>query len=288
MSDGTAPAATPATAAADVPHGIRRWGGYIALVIVFAIACGFLSWWQWSRNAERIAENRLISVNWAKPAVPLDEAVPSPRAWHHDLEWREVTLRGTYLTSEQLLVRNRVRNDNPGFEVLVPLRLTDGRVFVVDRGWLPIPATASTPTAPAPPSGVVDVVVRLQQSEPDLPGRTSPKGQIASVDLPQVQRLVGERTYTGAYGTMTSESPPAATRPAAEPKPVADPGPFLSYAIQWIVFAVLAFVGLFWAYRREKRLHGMSREERDALRQAARRSVDADYEDAVLDSRRAG
>jgi cytochrome oxidase assembly protein ShyY1 len=268
---------------AEVPHGIRRWGGYIALVIVFAIACGFLSWWQWSRNAERAAENRLIAANWQKPAAPLDELLPSLGSWRHELEWREASVRGTYLSDEQLLVRNRVRNDNPGFEVLVPLRLGDGRIFVVDRGWLPIPADAHLPHVPPAPSGEVDVTVRLQQSEPDLPGRTSPRGQIASVDLDAVAQLVGGRTYTGAYGAMTREDPAPAVRPAAEPRPVVDPGPFLSYAIQWIIFALLAFVGLVWAYRREKRLHGMSAQERAALDRAGRRSRDADYEDAILD-----
>jgi cytochrome oxidase assembly protein ShyY1 len=266
-----------------VPHGLRRWGGYIALVLVFATACGFLSWWQWSRNAETVAETRLVDRNWTQPPVPLDELVPSLDGWRHDLEWREVALHGRYLTDEQLLVRNRVRNANPGFEVLVPFRLDDGRVFVVDRGWLPIPQDAQTPQVPAPPSGEVSVVARLQQSEADLPGRTSPHGQIASIDLPAIAQLVGERSYTGAYGTMTRETPAPATRPAAAPKPVIDPGPFLSYAIQWIIFGVLAFVGLFWAYRREKRLHGLTVEQRAVLDRAGRRSRDSDYEDAVLD-----
>lgn len=276
---------TEATTEAEVPHGIRRWGGYIALVIVFAIACGFLSWWQWSRNAERIAENRLIAVNWDRPARPIAELLPTRGAWRHDLEWREVTVTGRYLADEQLLVRNRVRNSNPGFEVLVPLRSSDGSVFVVDRGWLPIPADAQLPTVPAPPRGEVTVVARLQQGEPELPGRTSPRGQIASIDLPTIARQIGAATYTGAYGTMTSEDPATAARPLGQPKPVADPGPFLSYAIQWIVFGILAFVGLFWAYRRERRLGGMSREQRDAVVRAERRSHDSDYEDAVLDAR---
>jgi DNA-binding transcriptional regulator of glucitol operon len=42
---------------------LRRWGGYLALVIVFAIACGFLSWWQWSRRAEAVAEIGRIEAN---------------------------------------------------------------------------------------------------------------------------------------------------------------------------------------------------------------------------------
>ncbi|WP_284251908.1 SURF1 family cytochrome oxidase biogenesis protein [Pseudolysinimonas kribbensis] len=197
--------------------GIRRWGGYVALVVVFSIACGVLSWWQWSRNAERTAENTLISINWSKPAVPVDQALPSLDSWRHDLEWREVTLHGRYLPGQQLLVRDRARNDNPGFEVLVPLRLPDGRIFVVDRGWLPIPARGDVPQVPAPPSGDVSVVVRLQQSEPDLPGRTSPRGQIASIDLPQIARATGADTYTGAYGTMTREDPPRRAGPSRSP-----------------------------------------------------------------------
>ena len=128
-----------------VPHGVRRWGGYLALVIAFAIACGFLSWWQWSRNAETVAETKLVDANWSRPAVPLGDLVPGLGSWRHSDEWREVTLQGRYLAEEQLLVRNRVRNDNPGFEVIVPFRLDDGRVFIVDRGWLPIGAKQDTP-----------------------------------------------------------------------------------------------------------------------------------------------
>jgi cytochrome oxidase assembly protein ShyY1 len=184
-------------------------------------------------------------------------------------------------------VRNRVRNDNPGFEVIVPLRLDDGRVFIVDRGWLPIGAKQDTPDdIPAPPAGDVTVIARLQESEPALPGRTAPAGQVPAIHLPDVARQIGETdAYTGAYGLMTSEDPAVATRPAAAPKPVVDPGPFLSYAIQWIIFGVLAFVGLIWAYRRERRLHGLSAAEREALRQASRRERDADIEDAILDAR---
>ena len=43
-------------------------------------------------------------------------------------------LTGRYLLDEQVLVRNRPLNGQPGFEVLNPLLLDDGTVFVVDRG----------------------------------------------------------------------------------------------------------------------------------------------------------
>ena len=64
-----------------------------------------------------------------------------------------------------------------------------------------------------------------------------------------------------------------------------DEGPHLSYAIQWIAFGILAFIGLIWAYRRERRISAMPIEEQAAARAPRRRSRDSDYEDAVLDGR---
>jgi DNA-binding transcriptional regulator of glucitol operon len=33
---------------------MRRWGGYVALTVVFAVVCGLLSWWQWSRRVDAV------------------------------------------------------------------------------------------------------------------------------------------------------------------------------------------------------------------------------------------
>ncbi|MEO6533305.1 MAG: SURF1 family cytochrome oxidase biogenesis protein [Pseudolysinimonas sp.] len=270
----------------NLPTGVRRWGAYLVLVVVFAIACGLLSWWQWARRAETLAEGALVTSNYESTPVAIDSLLPSLSAWKAGQEWRPVELRGRYLASEQLLVRNRVFNGNPGFEVLVPFQLDDGRVFVVDRGWLPIGTTHDTPdSVPAAPSGDVTVVARLQQSEPELPGRGAPHGQIPEINAAKVATISGVRgsTYTGAYGLLDRETPPTADRPAAAQEPVIDEGPHLSYAIQWIVFAGLAFFGLVWAYRREKRINALPVEERAAARAPKLRSSDGDAEDAILD-----
>ena len=51
------------------------------------------------------------------------------------------------------------------------------------------------------------MVARLQAGEPELPGRTAPEGQIASIDLPRIVASLGCRRYTGAYGLLASEAP---------------------------------------------------------------------------------
>jgi cytochrome oxidase assembly protein ShyY1 len=271
----------------SAPRGVRRWGGYLAVVVVFAIACGLLSWWQWARRAEAVAEIERVAVNYDATPVPVAEALPELDAWSDDDEWLPVELTGRYLPDQQLLVRNRPYNGSSGFEVLVPFELVDGRIFVVDRGWVPIGSSIEAPDAvPAPPDGELTVVARLKPGEPTLLGRTAPAGQLATIHLPSVAELVGDDTYIGAYGLLASEDPAPAERPAPAIRPEADEGPHLSYALQWIAFGILAFIALIWAFRRERRIAALPAEEQAAAREPRRRSADADYEDAAVDARR--
>jgi cytochrome oxidase assembly protein ShyY1 len=269
--------------------GWRRWGAYLALTVVFAVTCGLLSWWQWARRAETAAENHRIEQNYDAAPVAIDELLPRLDAWSDDDEWARVELVGEYLVDDALLVRNRVLGGTPGFEQLVPFRQGDGTIVVVDRGWLPLGnGTDALPDAiPAPPEGEVTVVVRLREAEPELPGRTAPAGQIASIDVATIVADLGGDGYTGAYGLVASEDPAAAVMPASAPRPEEDEGMHLSYALQWIAFGVLAFVGLFWAWRRERRIAALPLEEQAAARAPKRSHEDADVEDAILDGTRA-
>jgi cytochrome oxidase assembly protein ShyY1 len=275
----SAPAARPAVT------GWRRWSAYLALTVVFAVACGLLSWWQWARRAETAAENLRVEQNYDGEPVEIGAVLPSLGAWDDDDEWTRVALHGEYLVDEQLLVRNRVLGGRPGFEQLVPFRLDDGTVVVLDRGWLPLgEGTDSLPDAvPQPVDGEVEVIARLRGAEPELPGRTAPAGQISSIDVATIVAGLGVDGYTGAYGVVASEDPAASEMPAAAPRPEEDEGMHLSYALQWIAFGVLAFVGLFWAWRRERRIAALPPEEQAAARAPKRGHTDADVEDAILD-----
>ncbi|MBI5161821.1 MAG: SURF1 family protein [Micrococcales bacterium] len=259
---------------------MRRWGGYLAFVLVFATACGLLSWWQWARNTEAQAGIDRIERNYDDTPVALSAALPRLDSWSVEDEWRPVELRGRYLRGEQLLVRNRQLNGQPGWEVLVPFRLADGRVFVVDRGWLALGNRSDLPSSiPAAPRGEVTVVARLRKGEPQLPGQTAPRGQVSTIHLPTVAERVDRPIYTGAYGVLDRESPAPATRPQAAVRPEPDLGPHISYALQWIAFGILAFIGLGWAIRHDRRV---ARGDPAPVR---KRKSDADLEDELLDAR---
>jgi len=268
----------------------RRWLGYLALVVAFAIACVFLSLWQIARRDEARAEIDRVETNWDAAPLPLTTLLPSLDAFDADDKWAPVTLTGRYLEGQELLVRGRPYDSRPGFEQLVPFQLADGTVFVVDRGWIAAGSEQDAPdTVPAPPLGTTTVVARLKAGEPSIAGRSAPDGQVATIHLPTIAALVDEPTYTGAYGLLVSEDPET-DRPLAALKPVADEGPHLSYAFQWIVFGIMAFIGLGWAIRQEYRIRNADDpEERERAAERKRRAdakpkSDAQIEDELLDA----
>lgn len=271
----------------------RRWFGYLALAVVFAVACVLLSRWQVARLDQAASTNRLVTANWTAEPVALDGLLPVAAAWNDSLEYRPVEVSGVYDVTGQTLVRNRPYNGNPGFEVLTPLRLDDGSVFVVDRGWVPVGSNQDSPdTIPAPPKDQVTVIARLKPAEGRIEGRSAPAGQIATIHLNDLSAQLDEPLRSSAYGLLVAESPaPFDAPPLAAMKPVADEGLHISYAIQWVLFAVMGFGGLGWAIRHEYRLRNaedpevVAAEKRREERRRRRGRSDAEVEDELLDTR---
>lgn len=271
----------------------RRWAGYLALAVVFAVACVLLSRWQMARLDEAASTNRLVTRNWTADPMPLDSLLDAGQEWDDSLEYRPVEITGVYDADLQTLVRNRPYNGNPGFEVLSPLRLADGSVFVVDRGWVRVGSEQDSPdVVPAPPEGEVSVTARLKPGEGRIDGRSAPAGQIATIQLDDLSSQLDEPVRTAAYGLLVAEDPaPTEAAPYPALKPVADEGLHISYAIQWVLFAIMGFGGLAWAVRHEYRLRNaddpdvIAAEERREQRRLRRGRSDAEVEDELLDAR---
>ena len=269
----------------------RRWFGYLALALVFAAVCVALSQWQVARLHETRSANELVDRNYHSTPVAVMSVLPTLTSYSPKQRWMQVELTGSYLADAQMLVRNRPLNGQPGFEVLNPLLLPDGNVFLVDRGYVPIGNTQDRPDhIPSPPAGTVTVIARLQAGEPTLAGRSDTPGELATIHLPDVATLVGKPTYTGAYGLMVSESPAADTRPTAKPQPQLDEGLHISYAIQWVIFGIMAFFGLWYAIRQEYRMRNADdpdEQERVEVRERKKLTKprsDSEVEDEILET----
>lgn len=269
----------------------RRWLAYWSLLLVFSIVCVVLGNWQFQRRAEAQAEITRIENNYDAPPVPLTEVLTNVANFDEDsFKWLPVEVSGTYLADEQLLVRNRPLASGVGFEILTPLLLPNGNVFIVNRGWIPLGPSGAVPAViPPPPNGEVRVLARLKAGEPLIAGRTASEDAVGTINLPQIEDLLDRSTYIGAYGVLISESPAADTGLAAPP-PERDEGPHLSYALQWYVFIIIAAAGTLYGARLEHRsLFPNSKivrasDERIRRRKQRRGVTDAEDEDAYLDA----
>lgn len=267
-----------------------RWAGYLALVIAFAVACCALGTWQLNRRAEALTEVARIDANYDAEAIPVSEALPDPAAFDADERWQVVALSGAYLADEEIVVRNRPFEGSSGFQVITPFRLDDGRVFMIDRGWIAQDSAGRPSGHPPPPAGHLELEARLKAGEERIPGRTSTGIEFATIDLAELAERVGEPSYTGAYGVLVQSAADAEEPPLAAARPIRDEGPHLSYALQWFVFALLGFIGLGWAANQERRAlveasaPDAPRRDREP-RRPPRERRDADIEDEILDRR---
>jgi cytochrome oxidase assembly protein ShyY1 len=229
-----------------------RWLGFHLLVIVFIVTMVNLGFWQLRRLDERKAFNAQVESRIDHAPAPLDDVLtvgvdPS------SVEWRAVIASGTYVPDEQFVVVNRSQDGIGGTMVVTPMKLADGRLLLVERGFQP----GTTTPATAPP-GTVQIVGRLRPSEERHTGQLSdPKsGALREAQRVDIPRLTAQLSATPLpmYVELTGSRPAEPTPyPAPVTLPVLDEGPHLSYAVQWFIFSIAVVVGWVLAVRKSLR-----------------------------------
>jgi hypothetical protein len=259
---------------------ISTWLGWLTLVLVFTTACVFLSKWQFDRQAEVVATNSRIASSYAAEPRVLEEILAIDQTWNSALEFRSVLVSGQYIPDQSYLVRNRPYNAYPGFLQLVAFQTDGGSVIWVERGWLPTGSKSDSPDeVPAVDSTHRQLTLRLRPSEPAL-DRTAPPGQLSSINLESASsELVETDIFTQAYGRLISEYPELPTGQKIG-KPELSEGNHLSYAMQWILFGLMAIGAVLWTISQERRRkQGLPPRRLKMLN----RDKDAEVEDKILE-----
>ena len=125
----------------------------IFLVVLF-VNLGF---WQIRRLHEKEDRRDTITARTEEPAVPLEQLLSDTDPAHiEDLRYRSATVEGTYVADADVMIDNRSKDGLPGAWIVTPLRLDDGTIVAVSRGFQGFDSGRIDP--PPPPSGTVDVV----------------------------------------------------------------------------------------------------------------------------------
>lgn len=224
-----------------------------ALTLALCVAFVGLGRWQWQRGQARQAQ-------WDSFARGADTVLAlGERRLEDFARFARIEATGHYLPERQFLLDNRIHAGQAGYEVLTPLELADGRVLLVDRGWVASTGTrARLPDVSFASTPRVSVVGRVDE----LPGAGLAHGRAPPA-------LAGNWPRLTAYPRM-SELSAALSRdlqrrivlldPRAPDGYVRDwqppglpPARHWAYAIQWWLFATsLAVLWIIMAVRRAR------------------------------------
>lgn len=227
----------------------RRWLSFTAVVIIVIIAFGLLSRWQWERAQQKQALNSsMVSARAADPVAPADASG----------EWTPVRVTGVFDSKNEVVVRKRPQETVNGFWVMTPL-VSDSETVWVNRGWLRADGNATTyPEVPAAPAGEVTVTGLWRDWQQARTTSGLPAGMISDVDpvvLPVPTQFEGFLQLTN--------SQPGQSGLAAVQLPEIDDAQNISYAVQWILFALVCIGGWFFFLRREAREDSRSTTQED-------------------------
>ncbi len=250
------------------------WVGAIVGALAFTAACWLiLAPWQFSRHSETAATNHAIdAANTATP-VPVRQLLSTDAEPAAHEAYQPVTATGVFDPDHTYYVRLRQDNGgNPVSEVVLPMRLADGTILLVDRGYRSFGDINAGVPLPPVPTGEVTITGRVQQDQTD-PSKRPPiavTSEVVDGKLVQVPRrieayAVNADALAGADGTPGTSGDASGNvlqgyvqLMAGSPgvldeigMPQTDGGPYFSYALQWCAFGAMSILAIGYFIFRE-------------------------------------
>ena len=128
-----------------------RWPTVGAVLLVALTV--WLGLWQTRRGDEKEERQRLLEARAREAPVVLTGSVAAAEP----LLFRRIRASGEFQPSGQVYVDNQVHQGRAGYFVYTPLKLRDGALLLVNRGWIARGATYPQPPAAPVPAGIVEV-----------------------------------------------------------------------------------------------------------------------------------
>lgn len=232
---------------------VRAWI-VLAAALGLSLLTGRLGLWQLDRAHEKQALQAERDAAARQPVVSLAEVRAEPGGpWQQ----RGVRWQGEWLVEQSVWLDNRPMKQRSGFVLLTPLRLADGDLVWVQRGWQAKGGGVhAAPPWPSTPSGTVQVEGRLASQA----SRAYDLGAAASGPLKQNLDLAASSTALGKAPLPWVIWQNAGCAPLDCDWPAPDSGvaKHHGYAAQWFALSALTLGLYVWfqvllPYRRRRR-----------------------------------
>jgi len=228
----------------------RHWVLTTLLVLAGGALCVRLGIWQLDRLDQRRTFNAHVQSMWdAAPFTLTGQATEDLTK----MEYRAVTVSGTYDFRHQIALRNRYYNNEYGYNLYTPLILDDGSAVLVERGWIPADGN-DTPAdwRQYDQSGPVTVEgqIRLGQTKPDMGGVPDPtltpnQTGLDFWNIVNLERIQSQVPYPLLNVFVQPNVDPNDIQPPIPYQPEIEltEGPHFGYALQWFTFATILVAG---------------------------------------------
>jgi surfeit locus 1 family protein len=232
----------------------------VASLAAFAVLIG-LGTWQIERLhwKEDLIAKRAGAI--AAPPVELPRTLEGARP----LEFHRVQVRGQFVYEHEIPVHAIERQRGAaGYLVVTPLRLGDGTVALVERGWVSTEKrSAATRPAGNPPGEVaVDGLLRMAPAEKPgwfIPANDPGRGEWFWIDLPALAHAAGLPEALPFY-VEAGPTPNPGGLPVGGQANTDLPNDHLQYAITWYALAAALAVIYLLLLSRERAAARPSRE----------------------------
>lgn len=218
-------------------------GGLLLLFLIPAFIS--LGMWQWRKAETKTTLQMSLDTRSSEPPVLMPGTPVDPES----LRYRRVILRGTYDAGKQILIDNRLHQEQAGYHVVTPLQIAGSSMHVlVNRGWLPAAADhriaplAEVPVGEIELSGIAIIPTqRFFNLAPQPTSGWEPVWQ--NLDLERFRQSVPYPLQS-----VIVQLDPAADGGFVRqwPRPDERAERHRSYALQWFGFAI-ASLGI-WVY----------------------------------------
>lgn len=215
--------------------------------LVMAATTARLGFWQLDRGAQKAAMQAAIDARAKQPPLAGGAALEGDASQLHH---RRVVLAGRWSVAHSVFLDNRQMDGRPGFFVVTPLVLADGRAVLVQRGWVARDLNDRT-RLPALATPVDDVRIAGRIAPPparlyDFAGGET--GRIRqNLDLDAFARETGLR-FVPQMSVLQTDPPSAADAPLRRdwPAPGSGVAKHHGYAFQWFGLSALIAALYVW------------------------------------------
>ncbi|STX28118.1 Uncharacterized conserved protein [Legionella beliardensis] len=216
----------------------------LALVVILISALFiYLGMWQ-LRRAE---EKNLMLAAFQK------QATQPPLTWQPGIklkQYQRITVKGHYLT-QNFLLDNQHHQHQFGYNLLTPLVLADGKVILIDRGWLPGDLNRRNLPTVSFPEGELQLAGQVYYPSSknwvlgqNLEVKSANLALVEQIDVSQISQFLHKFVYPFIIRLDKLEEGGYVREWAIVSMP---PARHKAYALQWFTMALviwLIFIGL--------------------------------------------